>query len=486
MSPRTGYDAVVVGSGPNGLGAAAAAARAGMSVLVLEAQDGIGGGLRTVESTLPGFRHDHCAAVHPLGAASPLFRALPLEEHGLTWIHPDVAVAHPLDHGPAAVVTRSLDETAKAMGADAGAWRRLVGSVVRRWDAWSEIWLGPPLRVPPHPLALAAFGPKGALPATTLGRLFFSGERPKAALAGFAGHSILPLERPMTGAVGVLFNAATHAVGMPLARGGSQSVADALASYIESQQGELVTAQRVTSLADLPPSRFVYLDLTPRQVLGLAGDRLRPRVRRALERYRYGNGSFKVDFALAGPVPWTDETCRRAGTIHVGGTMSEVALSEREVAAGHHPDRPFVLASQPSICDPSRAPDGKHVLWAYCHVPARSTVDMTENIVRQIERFAPGFRELILAHHATGPADLERTNPNFVGGDIAGGDTGGLQMLFRPRVALNPWKLADGLYLCSQATPPGVGIHGMCGLYAVRSSLRERATPGQVRSPLTI
>lgn len=468
----TRYDAVVVGSGPNGLGAAAAAARAGLSVLVLEAQEGLGGGLRTVETTLPGFRHDHCAAVHPLGATSPLFRELRLEDHGLAWAHPEVAVAHPLSGRTAAVVTRSLEETAEAMGSDGDAWRKLVGSAARRWDVWSDIWLSPPLRIPPHPLELARFA-KGLLPATTLGRLAFSDEPARAALAGFAAHSLIPLQRPLTGAIGILFNAAAHAVGMPLAAGGSQSIADALVSYIENEGGELVTGQKVSSLGDIPPARFVFFDLTPRQVLAIAGDRLAPRVRRAFRRYRHGSGVFKVDFALDGPVPWEAEACRRAGTLHVGGTLAEIAESEQLVAAGEHPERPFVLVTQPSVCDPGRAPEGHHVLWAYCHVPNGSAVDMTDRIVAQIETFAPGFRDRILAQHVTTPGDLEHINPNYAGGDIAGGYTGGLNMLFRPRLALDPWKVGEGLYLCSQATPPGVGVHGMCGLWAVRSALGQ-------------
>lgn len=468
----TRYDAVVVGSGPNGLGAAAAAARAGLSVLVLEAQDGLGGGVRTVESTLPGFRHDHCAAVHPLGATSPLFRELRLEDHGLAWVHPQVAVAHPLENGTAAVVTRSLEETAEAMGDDGDAWRKLVGSVARRWDVWGDTWLSPPLRIPPRGrLELARFAPKALLPATTLARLAFSDEPARAALAGFAAHTIIPLQRPLTGAVGVLFNAAAHAVGMPLAAGGSQSIADALASYLDARGGELVTGHKVSSMADIPPARFVFFDLTPGQVLAIAGDRIAPRVRRAFRRYRHGSGAFKVDFALDGPVPWQADACRRAGTLHLGGTLTEIAESERLVAAGKHPERPFVLAAQPTVCDPGRAPEGKHVLWAYTHVPNGSPVDMTDRIVAQIETFAPGFRDRILAQHVTTPGDFERTNSSYAGGDIAGGYTGGLNALFRPRPALDPWKVGEGLYLCSQATPPGAGVHGMCGLWAVRSAL---------------
>ena len=469
---RESYDAVVVGSGPNGLGAAAALARAGRSVLVLEGQDQIGGGTRTVESTLPGFRHDHCSAVHPLGAASPFFRDLGLDRHGLEWVHPEVATAHPLDDGAAAALYRSIDRTAEGMGRDGRAWRKIVGWVAEHWDVFGEVWLSPMLRVPKHPLLLARFGPRALLPVTTVARAF-QDEPAKAALAGFAAHSILPMSHPLTGAAGIIFNAAGHAVGMPLARGGSQSIADALTSSIRSNGGEIRTGHPVASMDDVPPARAVLFDLTPRQVLAIAGDRLRARDRRAFRRYKYGNGSFKLDYALEEPVPWKADVCRQAGTVHVGGTIAEIATSEGEVAKGRHPERPFVLTSQPTVCDPSRAPAGKHVLWAYCHVPAGSTEDMTERVEAQLERFAPGFRDVVLARSVTGPADLERQNANMIAGDIAGGYTGGLQIFFRPRIALDPWRVGEHTYLCSQSTPPGVGVHGMCGLYAAQSALEH-------------
>ena len=467
------YDAVIVGSGPNGLGAAATLAREGRSVLVLEAQDQIGGGSRTVDATLPGFRHDHCSAVHPLGAASPLFRDLELEQHGLEWVHPDVATAHPLDDGSAAALYRSVEQTAEGMGRDAKAWRRVVGWVADHWDVFGDVWLSPMLRVPRHPLLLARFGPRALLPVTTVARTAFKDEQAKAALAGFAAHSILPLNHLLTGAAGIIFNAAGHAVGMPIARGGSQAIADALASYITAHGGEIRTGQPVASMDDVPPARAVLFDLTPRQVLAIAGDRLTGRDRRAFRRYKYGNGSFKIDYALDQPVPWKADACRQAGTVHVGGTIDQVAASEAEVAKGRHPDRPFVLASQPTVCDPTRAPEGKHVLWAYCHVPAGSTEDMTDRVEAQLERFAPGFRDVVLARAVTGPADLERHNANMIGGDIAGGYTGGLQIFFRPRISLDPWRVGEHVYICSQSTPPGVGVHGMCGHYAAQSALRH-------------
>jgi phytoene dehydrogenase-like protein len=468
------HDAIVVGAGPNGLAAAVTLARAGRSVLVLEGDEAVGGGTRSLELTEPGFIHDRCSAVHPLGATSPVFNEWPLHDHGLEWVHPEVAMAHPLDDGSAAAVYRSLDETADGLGPDGRAWRRLIGWTASRWDAFAEIWLSPMLRVPRHPLVMARFGLTGGLPATVLGRRAFRGDQARAALAGFAAHSFLPLEHPLTGAVGVLFNAAAHAVGMPLARGGSQSIADALASYLRSLGGEIVTGQTVASIDELPPARAVLFDLTPRQALSICGDRLPGRIRRAFRRYRYGNAAFKVDYALDGPVPWKADACRQAGTIHLGGTIEEIAAGEREVSAGRHPERPFLLVAQPAVCDPTRAPQGRHVLWAYCHVPHGSTFDMTGRIEDQIERFAPGFRDRVLARAVAPPAEIERRNPNCIGGDIAGGSTTGLQIFFRPRLALDPWTIGDGLYLCSQSTPPGVGVHGMCGWYAAQKALQHQ------------
>jgi phytoene dehydrogenase-like protein len=411
--------------------------------------------------------------VHPLGAASPLFRDLQLDQHGLTWVHPEVAMAHPLDDGSAAALYRSIDETAQGMGRDAKAWRKLVGWVAQHWDVFSDVTLSPMLRVPRHPLLLTRFGLRALLPVTTVARMTFEEDKAKAALAGFAAHSILPLTHPLTSAAGIIFNAAGHAVGMPIAEGGSQSIADALASSIRAHGGELRTDHPVASMDDVPPARAVLFDLTPRQVLAIAGDRLSARDRRGFRRYKYGNGSFKVDYALNEPVPWKSDVCRDAGTVHVGGTIDDIAAGEAEVAKGRIAERPFVLASQPTVCDPTRAPAGKHVLWAYCHVPSGSDVDMTERIEGQLERFAPGFRDVVAARAVTGPADLERHNANLIGGDIAGGYTGGLQLLFRPRVALEPWRVGKDVYLCSQSTPPGVGVHGMCGYYAARSALKH-------------
>lgn len=475
-SASTETDAIVVGAGPNGLSAAITLARAGRSVLVLEAEDTPGGGCRSQELPLPGFVHDVCAAIHPLGAASPALAGLPLADHGLEWVHPEAPAAHPLPDGSAAVLERSLDGTAEGLGPDSRAWRRVVGPLVREWDGLSASILAPMLRVPAHPVTMARFGVRALWPAKTLAAGMFEGEAARGLFAGLAAHAILDLGAPLTSSFGLTFAASGHAVGWPAARGGSQKLTDALVAYLRSLGGEVETGRRVGSLGDLPPAGAVLFDLTPRQVAGIAGDRLRARTRRRFTRFRYGPGSFKVDYALAGPVPWKAAECGRAGSVHIGGTLEEVAAAEREVAHGRHPERPFVLTSQPSRFDPSRAPAGKHTFWAYCHVPHGSTVDMTAAIEHQIERFAPGFRDLVLARHTMSPADLERHNANNVGGDVAGGSHGGLQLVARPGLATNPYRLPiSGIdaYLCSASTPPGAGVHGMCGWWAAQYTLKR-------------
>jgi len=468
-------DAVVVGAGPNGLSAAVTLARAGCSVVVIEAADVAGGGCRTEELTLPGFVHDVCSAIHPLGASSPVFAGMPLADHGLEWVHPEAPAAHPLPDGRAALLERSIDATADGLGPDGRAWRRLVGPLAEHWDDLASSVLGPMLRLPRHPVTLTRFGLKALWPAKALARRVFEGEDARGLFAGLAAHAILDLGAPLTSSFGLTFAASGHAVGWPAARGGSQRLTDAMVSYLRSLGGEVVTGQRVTSLGDLPPARAVLFDLTPRQVAAVAGDRLRGRAGRRLSRFRYGPGSFKIDYALDGPVPWAAEAVSRAGSVHVGGTLDEVAAAERDVARGRHPERPFVLTSQPTRFDPTRAPPGKHTFWAYCHVPHGSTVDMTKAVEDQIERFAPGFRDLVLARHTMFPADLERHNANIVGGDVAGGSHGGLQLVARPRLATDPYRLRiRGLdaYLCSASTPPGAGVHGMCGWWAAQSALR--------------
>ncbi|HEX3394679.1 MAG TPA: NAD(P)/FAD-dependent oxidoreductase [Acidimicrobiales bacterium] len=474
---RPDVDAVVVGAGPNGLAAAVTLARAGLSVVVLEAADRPGGGTRSEELTLPGFVHDVCSTIHPLGVASPFFAGVPLGDHGLAWAHPSAPAAHPLPDGSAAVLERSLDATADALGGrDARIWRALLGPLVKDWDSLSDTLLGPLLRVPRHPVVLSRFGMRALPPAATLARLAFQGDAARGLFAGLAAHAILDLRAPLTSSFGLTFAATAHTKGWPAAQGGSQHIADALVSYLATLGGEVVTGHRVTSLADLPVARAVLFDLTPRQVLAIAGERLAPSYRRRLERYKYGPGSFKLDYALDGPMPWKAPECARAAAVHLGGTLGEVTAAEHEVAVGRHPERPYVIAAQPSLFDPGRAPAGKHTFWAYCHVPHGSTVDMTSAIEDQIERFAPGFRDRVLARSAMFPADLERHNANEVGGDVAGGSHGGLQLVARPVLATDPYALPiEGMpaWLCSSSTPPGAGVHGMCGWWAARSALRR-------------
>jgi phytoene dehydrogenase-like protein len=464
-------DAVVVGAGPNGLAAAIVLARAGRSVLVLEAADTVGGGMRTAELTLPGFRHDVCSAIHPGGVGSPFLRSLPLEEHGLEWIHPPAPLAHPFDDGTAAVLERSVAATATGLGGDGAAYRRLLEPLVEAADDLADLVLAP-LRLPRGWRAAARFAPSATLPAAALARLRFRGERARGLLAGLAAHSMLPLSRPPTGAVGLALGVFGHAFGWPFPRGGSQALADALASYLRSLGGEIECGRRVESLAELRGARLVLLDVAPRQFLSLAGDALPSLYRRRLAGYRYGPGAFKLDLALDGPVPWAAEECARAATVHLGGTLAEVARAEAKVARGEHPEKPFVLLAQQSLFDGTRAPAGRHTVWAYCHVPNGSGVDMSGRIEAQIERFAPGFRERIVARHVLGPAALERYNPNYVGGDIAGGLLDLRQLFTRPVARIVPYSTPlDGVYLCSASTPPGAGVHGMCGYYAARAAL---------------
>ena len=469
------YDAAVVGAGPNGLAAAITLARAGHSVLLLEAASTIGGGMRSAALTLPGFVHDVCSAIHPLGRISPFFRMLPLAEHGLRWIDPPVACAHPFDDGTAALLQRSIDATGATLGPDAAAYRALVSPVVRRWPKLEQGVLGP-LTIPRHPLALALFGLRAVRSARGLARTQFRGERARALFAGLAAHAIQPLEHPLTAAFGLMLGASAHLVGWPYPEGGSQRMADALASYFQALGGEIRTGVRVTSLADIPPARAILFDLTPRQILTIMGERFPATYRARLERYRYGPGAFKVDWALRGPVPWTAGVCAEAGTVHLGGTLDEIAASERAMWGGEPSSRPYVLVAQQSLFDPTRAPGGHHTLWAYCHVPHGSSEDMTAAIEAQLERFAPGFRDLVLQRHVMAPADFERYNENYIGGDINGGVQDAWQLFTRPVARLVPYTTPlPGIFICSSSTPPGGGVHGMGGYWAARAALPSLA-----------
>jgi phytoene dehydrogenase-like protein len=466
-------DAIVIGSGPNGLAAAITLARAGRSVRVYEAQPTLGGGIRSAQLTRPGFVHDTASTVHALVVLSPFLKTLPLAEFGLEFAHPGAPFAHPLDDGTAVVVEHSLDDTARALGADDGrAYRNLIAPFAENADALMEALLGPfGFR---HPLTMASFGRHAIRSASGLATHKFESDRTRAMFAGVAAHSMVPLEKLATAGYALGLIVAAHTAGWPVVRGGSQKLCDALAAYLRSLGGELVTDARVASLADLPPSRIVMCDVTPRQFIRMSGDRLPRFYRWRLSRYRYGPGVFKMDWALNAPVPWRAAECDRAGTVHIGGTLSEIAESERAAWNGRDAERPYVLVVQASRFDPTRAPSGKHTLWAYCHVPNGSTVDMRERVERQIERFAPGFRDCIDDRHAMLPADLERSNENLVGGDIAGGAADLTQLYARPIASLHPYSTPmDGVYLCSSSTPPGVGVHGMCGYYAARAALRR-------------
>jgi len=465
---------IVIGSGPNGLAAGITLARAGCSVLVIEAKDTVGGGTRSARLTLPGFVHDVCSAIHPLAVASPFFCTLPLADHGLEWIHPPAPLAHPLDDGTAVVLEHSIEATGETLGPDANAYRQLMAPLVARWDQLAVDLLGPLPLPPRHPLILARFGLRAIRSARGLANSQFQGERARALFAGMAAHSMLPLEQGLSAAFGLTLGIAGHAVGWPFPHGGSQRIADALASYLRSLGGEIVTGWGVESIDELPPARATLFDVTPRQLLHIAGHRLPRGYRRRLARYRYGPGVFKIDWALDGPIPWKAEACQRAGTVHLGGTLEEIAASERAVWRGEHPEKPFVLLAQHSLFDPTRAPAGKHTAWGYCHVPPSSTFDMTGRIEAQIERFAPGFCDRILARHTMSPARLEQYNPNYIGGDINGGVQDLWQHFTRPAPRLVPYRTpARGLYICSSSTPPGGGVHGMCGYHAARVVLRD-------------
>ena len=467
----TNYDAIIIGAGPNGLAAAVELARSGRSVCIYEANRTIGGGARSAELTLPGFIHDVCSSVYPLAAGSPFFSKLPLHKYGLEFVYPPASLAHPFDDGTAVVVRRSVEVTSETLGPDRSAYKQLFSPIVERWNEIAADFLGP-LHFPRHPLTAASFGVRALRSAKGLAESTFKEDKARALFAGLAAHSFVALDRFATASFGLVLGATAHAIGWPIARRGAQSIANALAGYLRKLGGEIITGRRIDSLSQLPAAKAILCDLTPRQILRVAGPSLPGSFRRMLERYRYGPAAFKLDWALSSPVPWTARECYEAATVHLGDSFAEILSSEQLVSQGNCAEKPFVILSQPTLFDPSRSPAGQHTLWAYCHVPNGSSVDMTDRIENQIERFAPGFRDCILARSVMAPADLESHNANLVGGDINGGFQGMSQMFLRPTFRLYSTP-AEGLYICSSSTPPGGGVHGLCGYYAAQVALRK-------------
>lgn len=473
MSNQQNYDATIIGSGPNGLAAAITLARAGLSVVIYEAKETIGGGLRSAELTLPGFIHDICSAIHPLGVGSPFFRSLPLEKYDLDWVQPLAPLAHPFDDGTAVILERSLDVTASSLGIDSKAYKSLMEPFVTNWDKLATDILAP-LHIPQHPFLIAQFGYYGIRSATGLIHTLFKEERARSLFAGLAAHSIMPLEKPLTAAFGLILGILAHSVGWPMAKGGSQKIADALAEIFLSLGGKIITGVNVERIEDLPSSRVTICDITPRQLLQIAGSKLPTGYKKKLAQYRYGPGVFKIDWALNAPIPWKATECAKAGTVHLGGTAEEIANSEAAIWNNQLPEKPYIILAQQSLFDKTRAPSGKQTAWGYCHVPNGSTVDMTERIENQIERFAPGFRDCILERSTKNALQLEIYNPNYVGGDINGGVQDLFQLFSRPTARVVPYSTpVEGLYLCSSSTPPGGGVHGMCGYYAALAALND-------------
>lgn len=478
MKSSAEYDAVVVGSGPNGLSAALRLGESGRRVLVIEAHEEPGGGARTAELTLPGFRHDVCSAIHPMGLASPYLSQLPLEKHGLEWIHPTVPLAHPFDGGSAVAMFRSVTETAAQFDRETGRnYTRLFAPLVDHLPELLGDLLAPP-RIPRHPFLAARFGLRAFPSALEMARACFDDETARGLYAGNAAHSVLPLDRTLsTGAIGMMLMLVGHACGWPVARGGSGRIIEAMLSLLAERGGKVETGRRVRSLEELPDADAYLFDTSPRDMVRICGEALPGKYRERLLRYRHGPGIFKIDYALSEPVPWKSSLCREAGTVHVGGSVDEIAISEREAWEGRHSERPFLLTAQQSLCDSDRAPSGKHTFWAYCHVPSGSTVDMTEVMERQIERFAPGFRDCVLARHTMNCADYERYNPNLIGGDIVGGVADWRQLLARPVPRWRPHTTPNpSIFLCSSSTPPGGGVHGMCGYWAAEAVLSAGAS----------
>ncbi len=472
-SSLSNYDAFVIGSGPNGLAAAIALAQQGLKVKIFESKDSVGGGTRTLELREPGFKHDICSAVHPTAVSSPFFNTLPLSDYGLEWIHPDFPVAHPLEDGEAVIAEKSFENTLERLGADSKNYRKLFKEFVDSWQYLSKDLFGT-LRIPNHPLAMMRFGWYGMFSSNLLSSSFFKLDRTKAYFAGLAAHSILPLENAFTASFGLVLGTTVHSVGWPIAKNGSHSITKALAGFFEFLGGEIELNTHIESLEEFPANKPILFDLTPQQITTIADSKIPDSLKERLLRYNYGPGAFKVDFALSEPVPWLNEECKKAGTLHLGGSMEELAYSEKDVWKGIHSEKPYVLVSQPSVFDESRAPKGKHVLWSYCHVPNGSTEDMEERIINQIERYAPGFRDIIISTSTMTAMDFEKYNPNYIGGDINGGAQNLKQLFGRPLIKWDPYKLpVDHLYICSSSTPPGGGVHGMSGFNAARSVLKN-------------
>ncbi|HZQ08248.1 MAG TPA: NAD(P)/FAD-dependent oxidoreductase [Anaerolineae bacterium] len=467
------YDGVIVGSGPNGLAAAIRLAQAGKRVVVYEANSTIGGGSRSAELTLPGFIHDTCSSIHPLGIGSPFFKTLPLNQYGLEWIQPSAPLAHVWEDGTAVMLEDTVDATARGLGRDGARWAQVFGPLAARWNSLAPMILGPLVRFPRNPFLLGYFGAWGVWSAKFFARRLFREEKTRGLFGGLAAHAILELETPLTASFGMVLGLTAQTVGWPLPRGGSQKIADALACYLKSLGGEIVTNTRVENVNALPKANAFLFDVTPRQLLDIASDHFTARYRRQLQDFRYGPGVFKLDYALDGPIPWKAKEALRAGTVHIGGMLEEISASERAVWRGEPSEHPYVLVVQTSLFDNTRAPEGKHTLWAYCHVPNGSSVDMTERIENQIERFAPGFKNRILARSTMSPAQIEARNANYIGGDINGGVQDFFQLFGRPVWRANPYTTSDkSIYICSSSTPPGGGVHGMCGFHAANAALK--------------
>lgn len=466
------YDAVIVGSGPNGLTAAITLAQKGYRVIVYEASDTPGGGVRSKELTLPGYSHDVCSTVYPLGVGSPVLKTFPLEKFGLQWIYPDFEMAHPFDDGTAAVLHKSVEKTALSLGKDYASYNKWMTRLLEDWDDIVNRVLGP-LKIPEHPVKMSRFGIYALQSAHSFSKRYFRGNKGRGFFSGLAAHSILDLDEPATAAIGLVLAIMGHSEGWPIPKGGAQKLTDALVGYLKSLNGEVVVEHKINSVADLPPARVILFDLTPKQLLQITGNEFSAGYRKELEKYRYGSGVFKLDWALNEPIPFEAKVCRKAGTVHLGGTMEEIVSSEKSIRNGGYPERPFVLLTQPTQFDPLRAPKGKHIAWAYCHVPNGSTKDMTNVIEDQIERFAPGFKDTIIKRHKMNAVDFQNYNANYIGGDINGGLQDIKQLFTRPVKKWDPYQTAvKNWFICSSSTPPGGGVHGMCGYHAAQSALK--------------